>query len=80
MYSVYVLYSSGYDKIYVGFTSNLEARLTHHNHPKNHGWTARYKPWKMIYHEHFISKKEAMIREKQLKSAAGRLFIKTNLL
>jgi putative endonuclease len=80
MYYVYVLYSVEYNKTYTGFTSDLESRLLHHNHPKNHGWTARYKPWKMIYHEDFSSKKEAMTREKQLKSAAGRLFIKNNLL
>jgi hypothetical protein len=29
MYTVYVLYSSLYDKIYIGYTSNLEARLLH---------------------------------------------------
>lgn len=66
MYYVYVLYSREYDKKYIGFTSDLEARLTHHNHTKNHGRTAKYKPWKIIYHEDFVSKKEAIVREKQL--------------
>jgi len=31
MYMVYVLYSEDYYKIYVGFTSNIEARLYSHN-------------------------------------------------
>ena len=31
MYTVYVLYSSLYDKIYIGYTSDLNARLLSHN-------------------------------------------------
>jgi putative endonuclease len=77
MFYVYVLYSKEYDKIYIGFTSNLEARLAHHNHPKNEGWTARYQPWELIRHEPFLTKNEALTREKQLKSARGRQFIKS---
>jgi putative endonuclease len=68
-----------YDKIYIGYTSNLQARLTSHNHIKNHGWTARYRPWQIIYHETFDTKKDAMLREQQLKSAKGRQFIKSVL-
>ena len=77
MLTVYVLYSTEYDKAYVGFTSNLSARLFSHNHPNNRHWTARYRPWKVIYTEEYPNKKEAMIREKQLKSARGRQFIKS---
>jgi putative endonuclease len=77
MFYVYVLYSAEYDKIYIGFTSNLEARLAHHNHPQNKGWTAKYQPWELLYHEDYEAKPEAMTREKQLKSARGRLFIKS---
>jgi putative endonuclease len=80
MFYVYVLYSKEYDKIYIGFTSNLEARLAHHNHPQNKGWTAKYKPWELLYHEVFDGKSEAMVREKQLKSARGRQFIKSLLI
>ena len=80
MFYVYVLYSIEYDKIYIGFTANTEARLNHHNHPKNHGWTSKYKPWKMIYREEYSTKKEAMTREKQLKTAQGRQFIKSMIL
>ncbi len=79
MYYVYVLYSSEYDNIYIGYTSDLQARLTSHNHPQNHGWTARYRPWQLIYHEIFETKKDAMIREQQLKSARGRQFVKSLL-
>jgi putative endonuclease len=80
MYYTYVLYSKEYNKIYIGFTSDLEARLHQHNHPLNRGWTSKYRPWELLYHETQNTKKEAMIREKQLKSARGRLFIKSTLL
>jgi putative endonuclease len=80
MYFTYVLYSIEYDKIYIGFTSDLEARLNHHNHPLNKGWTAKYKPWAILYHEDFNTKTEAMVRERELKSAKGRQFIISNLL
>ena len=79
MFHVYVLYSEEYDKIYTGFTSDLMARLAHHNHPLNKGWTKKYQPWMIIFHESYETKTEAMEREKQLKSACGRQFIKTCL-
>jgi len=79
MYYVYGLYSPGYRKIYIGFTSDLEKRLYLHNNPINSGYTSRYKPWILIYSEEQPDKRLAMLREKQLKSAQGRLFIKTHI-
>jgi putative endonuclease len=35
----------------------------------------KYRPWNLIHQEHFDTKREAMMREKQLKSAKGREFI-----
>ena len=77
MYYVYGLFSPGYKKIYIGFTADLEERIFLHNHPISKGYTSRFKPWILIYSEEQPDKKSAMIREKQLKSARGRLFIKT---
>ena len=79
MYTVYVLKSLKFDKIYIGFTSDIDSRLAAHNHPKNKGWTRRFMPWELAYYETFSTKKEAMNREKQLKSGQGRDFI-NNLL
>ena len=77
MYTVYALYSQKFDKIYIGFTSNLEQRLNSHNHLAKKGWTIKFRPWKVIYTEEFKDKSEAMKREKQLKSAKGREFIRS---
>jgi putative endonuclease len=75
MFTVYVLYSQTFRKIYVGYTSNLEQRLHSHNYLSNKGYTVKYRPWLVLYQEIFNTKAEAMVREKQLKSAQGRAFI-----
>jgi putative endonuclease len=75
MFTVYVLYSKGYDKIYIGFTSNLEQRLLSHNELGKKGWTIKFRPWYLIHTEEFQLKSDAMKREKQLKTATGRNFI-----
>jgi len=80
MYTVYVLYSKSADKLYIGFTSNLEQRLISHNFLAKKGYTVKYKPWKIIYTEEYKSKQEAMKREKGLKSSRGRAFIRENIL
>jgi len=80
MFTVYVLYSEKYDKIYIGFTSDLEARLKSHNQLSQKGWTVRYRPWKIIYTEPYADKQSAMRRERALKSSRGRKFIRSLLL
>ncbi|MEQ8928176.1 MAG: GIY-YIG nuclease family protein [Fulvivirga sp.] len=75
MFTTYVLYSAGHNKIYIGYTSDLENRLASHNIFATKGYTVKYRPWIIIHQESFPSKKEAIIREKQLKSAKGRELI-----
>ena len=40
-------------------------------------WTAKYRPWRLIFTKEFDTKVEAMKYEKWLKSGVGRSFIKT---
>ena len=75
IYTVYILFSEEHNKHYVGFTSNLELRLKSHNELGKE-WTARYRPWKLIYTKAFAAKSEAMQYEKWLKTGSGRDFIK----
>ncbi|MCF8307483.1 MAG: GIY-YIG nuclease family protein, partial [Bacteroidales bacterium] len=49
MYTVYVLYSPNYDRLYIGFTSDLENRLLSHNSLAKKGFTAKFRPWETIY-------------------------------
>ena len=75
MFTVYVLYSEKFDKIYIGFTSDIEERLKAHNELATKGWTIKFRPWKLIHSELFENKANAMSREKELKTAKGREWI-----
>ena len=79
MFVVYVLYSSKFDKIYIGYTSGLIARFKSHNE-LGKGWTKRFRPWKVVHIEFFDVKSEAMKREKNLKGGKGREFIRTQII
>ncbi|MCX7881014.1 MAG: GIY-YIG nuclease family protein [Patescibacteria group bacterium] len=78
MFFVYVLYNKRHKKIYIGQTKNLEERLNFHKERifKN-SFTSRFDgEWNIIYKEIYKTRKEALIREKQLKSYRGRQFLK----
>jgi len=71
MYFVYILLSTIAKKTYVGITDDLKRRLKQHN-LGYHFYTKRYKPWKIVFSEKYIDRNAARVREKYLKSAAGR--------
>ena len=75
MFTVYVLYSSNFNQIYIGYTSHLGNRLLSHNELATKGHTIKYRPWIVAYTEKYETKTEAIKRENQLKSANGRKFI-----
>ena len=75
MYWVYVLYSTKFEKIYIGYTSDLAQRILSHNSLAKKGYTIKYRPWELIHTEVYQTKKDALLRERQLKFAAGRKFI-----
>ncbi len=76
MFTVYVLYSATVKKKYTGFTHNLDKRIIQHNEGMLGVYTKGKGPWVLIYSETFQSKKEAILREKELKTGKGRDFIK----
>jgi putative endonuclease len=59
--------SLGVKKTYVGYTNNLESRLTKHNNNKGAKSTKGYK-WVLIYSKKFKNKNEAMSYEYELKN------------
>ena len=75
MFTVYVLHSASFNKIYVGYSSDLEGRMKSHNFLGKKGYTVKYRPWTLVHTEQYSTKTEAIKREKQLKSARGRKFI-----
>ena len=80
MFTVYVLFSEKFNKLYIGFTSDIKKRFISHNELAIKGFTVKYRPWKIIHTEVFDNKKDAMVREKQLKQGKGREWIRDNFL
>ncbi|MFC1656018.1 GIY-YIG nuclease family protein [Patescibacteria group bacterium] len=55
------------DSLYAGYTTDLEEREAKHNEGKGARYTRMRRPVKIVYHEEFKTKSEAMKREYQLK-------------
>ncbi len=80
MHTAYILYSKKFDKIYIGYTSNIEARFKSHNKLGTKGWTIKFRPWIIVHTEEFDTKREALDREKQLKGGKGREWIRNEII
>lgn len=76
MFVTYALYSKKYNKIYIGYTTDLIDRFYSHNIHSTKGYTKNFSPWIVVYVEFHELKSTAMQREKQLKSSRGRDFIR----
>ncbi|MBI5221456.1 MAG: GIY-YIG nuclease family protein [Candidatus Magasanikbacteria bacterium] len=66
MFYVYLI-KDRYGKMYTGYTMDLKKRLQRHAQ----GYTPylnNRRPVKLIYYEAYLSKKDARLREKSLKS------------
>jgi len=70
-YYVYILFSHKDKGLYIGFTTDLKARLQTHAKGKNQATVLR-RPLKLIHYEYFINKADAKAREEFLKSGHGR--------
>jgi len=77
-YHVYVLQSLKHDWIYVGSTSDLRQRFKSHNDKENYS-TKKYAPFKLIFYEAYLSKKDALRREEYFKTTKGKTTLRTML-
>jgi putative endonuclease len=75
MYTVYVLFSRQFEKVYTGHTSNLVKRFHFHNTHGRQKGTRSYRPWEVVYIECFEDRQQALRREWLLKSVKGRAWI-----
>ena len=71
MYYFYILRGTKKDKIYIGSTSDIKRRLNEHNrgHTKS---TRRFMPWCIVYLEKYLTRAEAIKRERQIKKWKNR--------
>ncbi|MFQ5741599.1 MAG: GIY-YIG nuclease family protein [Acidobacteriota bacterium] len=76
MVYVYVLQSARDGNLYTGCTHELSKRLLLHNSGKVEA-TRNRVPLRLIYYETCLDKRDAFRREKYLKTAYGKRFIKS---
>ena len=77
-YYVYVLRSLSDQRFYVGLTNKLPARVDAHNAGLVMS-TRKRAPFELIYWEGCLNRSDAAHREKYLKSAWGKRYLKTRL-
>ena len=75
MITVYVIESFRDGTWYTGMAIDTVLRLKEHNAGKNR-FTKGHIPWKIIFTEHHDTWVEARIREKYLRTNAGKIWLK----
>ena len=74
MHYVYLLRSiSSPMQTYVGYTTDLRARLSDHNKGKSKH-TSKYPPWELVSYHAFAQKEKALDFERYLKTGSGKAF------
>jgi putative endonuclease len=78
MYYVYVLQSLKNARLYIGRTEDLKIRIGEHHAGKV--WTTkRMLPMRLVFYESFLSKQDAVRRERYLKTTKGKSTLKMTL-
>ncbi|KKU52016.1 MAG: Excinuclease ABC subunit C [Candidatus Moranbacteria bacterium GW2011_GWE2_47_10] len=72
MYYTYVLESLKNKRLYVGYTNDLKRRLSDHNAKRGSVYTSKNAPFKIIFYEAYLNKKDATKAEKFFKTGYGR--------
>jgi putative endonuclease len=65
-YDVYIMASRN-GVLYIGITSDLVARVRQHKLKVLPGFTAKYNATRLVWHESFVSRNDAIACEKRLK-------------
>src|SRR5947209_2483266 len=71
MLYVYVLRSKTDSGFYIGYSVNLRKRLPEHRRGMSLATSSR-GPWELVYYKAYLNQKDALGRERYLKSGAGR--------
>lgn len=78
MHYIYILRSKKDNQFYTGYTYNLQERVELHNKGKVDS-TKNHLPLELVYYEACINQQDATHREKYLKTAWGKRYIKNRL-
>jgi len=78
MHYVYILRGNQDGDFYVGYTSDLEARLKLHHSGRVPSTRGR-RPLQLLYYEACLNEEDALHRERYLKSTYGKRYIKNRI-
>ena len=78
MYYIYILQSKKDKHFYTGYTNDLKNRLKAHNNGEVISTKSRL-PFELVYYEACLNQQDATHREKYLKTAWGKRYIKQRL-
>ena len=79
MWYLYILESLKNHYLYVGITSSVIRRLREHNDGIGGAYTSKNRPFKLIFYEAYLDKRDAMEAERFFKSGYGREVLKDKL-
>lgn len=77
MYYVYVLQDTDSSKLYIGYSSDLKARIK--THQQKRVKSTKSGNYTLIYYEAYLNKLDALGREKFLKGGSGRRYLNKQL-
>lgn len=78
MFYVYILLSQVDKRFYTGYTKDLKKRIEEHSNGLSPS-TKNRRPLDLIYFEACLNQKDALHREKYLKTTYGKRYIKNRL-
>ncbi len=75
LFIVYILHSTKLDRYYVGYTNDIDRRISEHNRKKGK-YTDAGIPSDLVHSEEYATKKNAMDRGKYIKSQKSKEYMK----
>ena len=78
MFYVYVLISESDKNFYIGYTGDLKRRIQEHNNGESRSTKYR-RPLTLVYYEACLTQKDALHREKYLKSTYGHRYLNNRI-
>lgn len=71
-YYVYMVTNKAATVLYTGVTNSIQRRLYEHREKIGEGFTKRYGVRRLVYYEMYANVRDALEREKQIKSGSQR--------
>lgn len=79
MWYVYAIQSLACGHVYIGYTQDLRRRFAEHNQGRGGTYTKNHRPFKLIFYEAYVEKRDAEAAEKFFKTGYGREVLKGKL-